>query len=241
MKIILQLSRSLTLESEILFLASFRSAQGGSPSLGLSEAPAQVQPGLKREAQPSESSLPKASSTDSNLSESFPGSHTWENKGPGSLVAWASDTQTLEARAEKAKAWETQAYEAQKRYTQPKQTSVLGLESAQALKQKPLIKMTEVPEKKKKKKKSEAPYTRPLWSNKVEYILAQVGYSVRAINLWRFPYLWLHHGGCKSGDQESGVHQGLARQKPSQASNSMVSGTCRGYRLGTGNRRGGGA
>ncbi|KAM5297520.1 orphan sodium- and chloride-dependent neurotransmitter transporter NTT5-like [Glossophaga mutica] len=45
------------------------------------------------------------------------------------------------------------------------------------------------------KKNSEVPYTRPVWSNKVEYILAQVGYSVRAINLWRFPYLWLHNGG----------------------------------------------
>ncbi|KAF6079452.1 hypothetical protein HJG60_017618 [Phyllostomus discolor] len=168
-----------------------RSARQSRLSIGFSGAPTQ--------GQPSEPSLSKASSTDSALSVPFLGSQIWEDQGLGPPVASASDAEPLEVRIAKAKAWETQAYEAQKKATQPKQTSVLRLESAQPLKQKPLIKRMEVPEKKKKeeekKKSSEVPYTRPLWSNKVEYILAQVGYSVRSINLWRFPYMWLHHGG----------------------------------------------
>uniref|UniRef100_G3T886 Solute carrier family 6 member 16 n=1 Tax=Loxodonta africana TaxID=9785 RepID=G3T886_LOXAF len=36
---------------------------------------------------------------------------------------------------------------------------------------------------------------RPLWSNKVEYILAQVGYSVGSMNIWSFPNLWIQNGG----------------------------------------------
>ncbi|XP_054444388.1 orphan sodium- and chloride-dependent neurotransmitter transporter NTT5-like [Pteronotus mesoamericanus] len=109
------------------------------------------------------------------------------------MVACISNTQALETRVAKAEAWETQAREAQRRGTQPKQTFAVQLQAAQPLKRKPSIKKVKVPE---KKKKSEAPFIRPLWSNKVEYILTQVGYSVRAINLWRFPYLWLHNGGC---------------------------------------------
>ncbi|XP_045148880.1 orphan sodium- and chloride-dependent neurotransmitter transporter NTT5 [Echinops telfairi] len=35
----------------------------------------------------------------------------------------------------------------------------------------------------------------PQWSSKTEYILAQVGYSLRAANLWSFPWLWLLNGG----------------------------------------------
>ncbi|XP_007941199.1 orphan sodium- and chloride-dependent neurotransmitter transporter NTT5-like [Orycteropus afer afer] len=37
--------------------------------------------------------------------------------------------------------------------------------------------------------------TRPVWSNKYEYILAQVGYSVRLLNLWKLSHLWLVYGG----------------------------------------------
>ncbi|XP_036996825.2 orphan sodium- and chloride-dependent neurotransmitter transporter NTT5 isoform X2 [Artibeus jamaicensis] len=173
-----------------------RSTRGSRLSSGFSEDTKQGEPGVKTEAQPSESSVKTASFTDSSLSDSLSGSQVWENKGLASLAARASDTETLAARAAKAEAWETQASEGQRMGTRPKKTFTLGVKSAQPLKQKPLIKKTEVPEKKKKKKKSsEVPDTRPLWSNKVEYMLAQVGYSVRAINLWRFPYLWLHNGG----------------------------------------------
>lgn len=227
--VISQLSPPLTLTSKMSSLVSLRSTRQSRLSLGFPGAPAQVQP--------SEPSLSKASSIESALSANFPGSQVWDDQDPGSLAAPALHTETLEARVAKAKAWETQAYEAQNKASQPKQTSVLRMESAPPLKQKPSIKKTKVPE----KKKSGVPYTRPLWSNKVQYILAQVGYSVRAINLWWFPYMWLHHGGCKSGDQELWVHKGLARQKPSQGSNAVVSGTCRGWRLSTRSRRGGGA
>uniref|UniRef100_A0A3B5LK30 Transporter n=1 Tax=Xiphophorus couchianus TaxID=32473 RepID=A0A3B5LK30_9TELE len=36
---------------------------------------------------------------------------------------------------------------------------------------------------------------RPAWNNKLEYILAQVGFSVGLGNVWRFPYLCQKNGG----------------------------------------------
>ncbi|KAG7250677.1 hypothetical protein CRUP_034613, partial [Coryphaenoides rupestris] len=36
---------------------------------------------------------------------------------------------------------------------------------------------------------------RPSWNNKLEYILAQVGFSVGLGNVWRFPYLCQKNGG----------------------------------------------
>ncbi|XP_067408254.1 orphan sodium- and chloride-dependent neurotransmitter transporter NTT5 [Emydura macquarii macquarii] len=41
----------------------------------------------------------------------------------------------------------------------------------------------------------EEPHTRPAWSNKAQYILAQVGFSVGLGNVWRFPYLCHQNGG----------------------------------------------
>ncbi|XP_075773631.1 orphan sodium- and chloride-dependent neurotransmitter transporter NTT5 [Pelodiscus sinensis] len=41
----------------------------------------------------------------------------------------------------------------------------------------------------------EEPPARPAWSNKAEYILAQVGFSVGLGNIWRFPYLCHQNGG----------------------------------------------
>ncbi|CAM5174042.1 unnamed protein product [Eretmochelys imbricata] len=41
----------------------------------------------------------------------------------------------------------------------------------------------------------EEPPARPAWSNKAEYILAQVGFSVGLGNVWRFPYLCHQNGG----------------------------------------------
>ncbi|EPQ15979.1 Orphan sodium- and chloride-dependent neurotransmitter transporter NTT5 [Myotis brandtii] len=43
--------------------------------------------------------------------------------------------------------------------------------------------------------KYESVTDRPSWANKVEYLMAQVGYSVGLSTIWRFPYLCLHNGG----------------------------------------------
>uniref|UniRef100_A0A8C2RJI8 Transporter n=1 Tax=Capra hircus TaxID=9925 RepID=A0A8C2RJI8_CAPHI len=43
--------------------------------------------------------------------------------------------------------------------------------------------------------KDEAPHQRPIWANKIEYLLAQVGFSVGLSTIWRFPYLCFHNGG----------------------------------------------
>ena len=176
---------------------------------------------MTTEAQASESSLAKASSAESSLA-----SQTWEDKGVGtwSLTAWVSEAQALEARAARAQAWETQACEAQSRASQPRPTSVSGVEAAPVLKQRLLPAKVQVPE----KEKSEVLFTRPFWSSKVEYILAQVGYSMRPGSLWHFCYLWLHSGGCKSGYQESRIHKGLAGRRPVWASNFKISGIYRG-------------
>ncbi|KAI4887437.1 hypothetical protein NFI96_002548 [Prochilodus magdalenae] len=39
---------------------------------------------------------------------------------------------------------------------------------------------------------------RPAWNSKLEYILAQVGFSVGLGNVWRFPYLCQKNGGGES-------------------------------------------
>lgn len=49
----------------------------------------------------------------------------------------------------------------------------------------------------------ETPANRPSWANKIEYLLAQVGFSVGLSTVWRFPYLCFHNGGGEPGDQES--------------------------------------
>ncbi|KAF4011228.1 hypothetical protein G4228_002732 [Cervus hanglu yarkandensis] len=43
--------------------------------------------------------------------------------------------------------------------------------------------------------KDGAPHERPIWANKTEYLLAQVGFSVGLSTIWRFPYLCFHNGG----------------------------------------------
>ncbi|KAF5925930.1 hypothetical protein HPG69_000421, partial [Diceros bicornis minor] len=176
------------------FLVSLRPTQEDEPSLENAEAAPESPPGMKTEAQASESYPTKASSTELKLSESAPGSQTWEDKGIAtwSLTAWVSEAQASETQAAKAQAWEIHASEAQSRASQPRQTSVLPVAAAPALKRKLLPENVQVSE----KETSKALFTRPLWSNKVEYMLAQVGYSMRAGSLWRFSFLWLRNGGC---------------------------------------------
>lgn len=36
---------------------------------------------------------------------------------------------------------------------------------------------------------------RPAWDSKIQYVLAQVGFSVGLGNVWRFPYLCHQNGG----------------------------------------------
>ncbi|XP_076987301.1 orphan sodium- and chloride-dependent neurotransmitter transporter NTT5 isoform X2 [Tamandua tetradactyla] len=45
----------------------------------------------------------------------------------------------------------------------------------------------------KDKPKEEAP--RPSWANKIEYFLAQIGFSMGLSTIWRFPFLCFHNGG----------------------------------------------
>uniref|UniRef100_A0A8D1PVY4 Transporter n=1 Tax=Sus scrofa TaxID=9823 RepID=A0A8D1PVY4_PIG len=47
----------------------------------------------------------------------------------------------------------------------------------------------------KDEQKDETPHDRPYWTNKTEYFLAQVGFSVGMSTIWRFPYLCFHNGG----------------------------------------------
>ncbi|XP_019513703.1 PREDICTED: orphan sodium- and chloride-dependent neurotransmitter transporter NTT5-like [Hipposideros armiger] len=42
----------------------------------------------------------------------------------------------------------------------------------------------------------EACSDRPSWANKIEYLLAQVAFSMGLSTVWRFPYLCFHNGGC---------------------------------------------
>lgn len=46
---------------------------------------------------------------------------------------------------------------------------------------------------------------RPAWNNKLEYILAQVGFSVGLGNVWRFPYLCQKNGGGEPRQSTRGI------------------------------------
>ncbi|XP_078276644.1 sodium-dependent neutral amino acid transporter SLC6A17 [Rhinoraja longicauda] len=60
--------------------------------------------------------------------------------------------------------------------------SVLNVEGATPAKNKDVENLTEIDD-------------RPVWNNKLQYILAQIGYSVGLGNVWRFPYLCQKNGG----------------------------------------------
>lgn len=46
---------------------------------------------------------------------------------------------------------------------------------------------------------------RPAWNSKLQYILAQIGYSVGLGNVWRFPYLCQKNGGGERWDSRGGL------------------------------------
>lgn len=47
---------------------------------------------------------------------------------------------------------------------------------------------------------------RPAWSSKLQYILAQVGFSVGLGNVWRFPYMCQKNGGGKLTSKSEGLY-----------------------------------
>ncbi|XP_054321695.1 orphan sodium- and chloride-dependent neurotransmitter transporter NTT5 isoform X2 [Pongo pygmaeus] len=149
---------------------------------------------MKTEAQPSTSSLADTPWTGTVISDSVPGSQTWEDKGSltWSATSWTSEAQVSATRVAEPQACEAHAFEAQARTSQPKQISVLEALTASALNQKPMYEKVQMTE----KKESEILLARPFWSSKTEYILAQVGFSMKPSCLWRFAYLWLNSGGC---------------------------------------------
>lgn len=53
---------------------------------------------------------------------------------------------------------------------------------------------------------------RPAWNSKLQYILAQIGFSVGLGNIWRFPYLCQKNGGGKGQPclSQSALHVGWA-------------------------------
>ncbi|XP_060030284.1 orphan sodium- and chloride-dependent neurotransmitter transporter NTT5 isoform X1 [Erinaceus europaeus] len=125
-------------------------------------------------------------STDTELLDSLARSHTWE---PLSLPPWVSDTQLLKDRIAKAEAWEAYAWVAQRKISQPRQSSTVDLPLAPVIKNKRSF--GAIP----KVKKTKA-FERPLWSNKFEYILIQLGNTLRPINFFRFSSLWINNGSC---------------------------------------------
>lgn len=54
---------------------------------------------------------------------------------------------------------------------------------------------------------------RPYWDSKIEYLLAQVGFSVGLTTIWSFPYLCFHNGGGESGDQGFWTREGARAQR----------------------------
>ncbi|XP_048949699.1 orphan sodium- and chloride-dependent neurotransmitter transporter NTT5 isoform X2 [Canis lupus baileyi] len=169
------------------------STQEGEHPLERAGAAPESLPGMETEAQASKSSLTNLS-TEIEFSENLHEIKSWEDK---STANWhqmlrVSESQAFKARVLKAQAWEIQASEAHRRASQTRHTSVLEMDATQALKQKPLPEKVQATE----KEKCEILFTRPCWSNKIEYILTQVGYSMKISSLWHFFILWLHNGGC---------------------------------------------
>ncbi|XP_049757719.1 orphan sodium- and chloride-dependent neurotransmitter transporter NTT5-like [Elephas maximus indicus] len=166
---------------------SLRSIQKSDLSLEETGASQDNLPGMSTEAKASETSLAKSSFTETNPSQCISEIQTCELSCP---ETWSTVTFVSETQVAKVRAWETQAWEAQSRSSQLKQDFLSKMESVSARRHRASSLKVQVT----KKKKNEDS-TRPLWSNKVEYILAQVGYSVGSMNIWSFPNLWIQNGG----------------------------------------------
>uniref|UniRef100_A0A8C7BCD1 Solute carrier family 6 member 16 n=1 Tax=Neovison vison TaxID=452646 RepID=A0A8C7BCD1_NEOVI len=138
---------------------------------------------MKTEAQASKSLLTNVLFAETELSEAFLRSQTWEDRSTANWppMVWVSKSQDLEARIAKALA----------RANQGKPVSGLEVEATQALNQKPLPEVQVAEE-----EKREVLFTHPCLSSKVEYILTEVGYSMKISSHWHFFLLCLHNGGC---------------------------------------------
>ncbi|XP_058136549.1 orphan sodium- and chloride-dependent neurotransmitter transporter NTT5 [Dasypus novemcinctus] len=157
-----------------------RSTQEGNFSLAEDRAAP-----VKTESQSSESLPTKTLSAETKLSENASETRSWGTK------TWSATALVSEAWAAQAEAWETQAQEAQSRMSHFKQTSAGEMEAASDLNKEPSAEKMQVTE----KEEDEVLPSRPFWSNKIDYILAQAGYTLKPFTLWRLPHLWLHNGG----------------------------------------------
>lgn len=135
----------------------------------------------------------KLSDMDSNVGVWEGGVATW------SPSAWLTQTQVSETRMEKAQAWETLALEAQARIALQPKPSVTELPATIPSKQESLQLVNNM-----SKKSCEGFPPRLLWSSKVDYILALMGYSLMPSGILRFVSYWVHKGSCKSGTRTCG-------------------------------------
>lgn len=103
----------------------------------------------------------------------------------------------------KAQAWETLALEAQARGATQPRSSTIEEAPVTTLRQESSEEMT-----KSNEEDREVFIPHPLWSSKVEYILALMGYLMNPGRLWRFVSQWLHKGGCKSENQDMWTQKG---------------------------------
>ncbi|KAM4825146.1 orphan sodium- and chloride-dependent neurotransmitter transporter NTT5 isoform 2-T3 [Thomomys bottae] len=155
-----------------------RSLQEDEFSLGEGETALQNQSEMRSEARDSEHLMEETLSPDSGI---------LKDKGPN---PWSSETQFSESRTAKAQAWETHAFEAQTRASPPKR-SLMDATAASAPKHKSFKEKQMISD-----KQRDVILTRPLWSSKAEYLLAQVGYSMKPAGFWPFIFLCLQLGGC---------------------------------------------
>uniref|UniRef100_G3U3U2 Solute carrier family 6 member 16 n=1 Tax=Loxodonta africana TaxID=9785 RepID=G3U3U2_LOXAF len=142
---------------------------------------------IDRESESSKSSLTKFTLLGIHPSKSVSETHTWELKGP---EIWSATSLISEDQDAKAQAWKTQAWVPQFRGSQTKQFSPSEVKSLSTPKHS--TSALKVPVTKEKQNEDS---TRPLWSNKVEYILTQAACSLRLSSLWSLPQLWLFNGG----------------------------------------------
>ncbi|XP_040834140.1 orphan sodium- and chloride-dependent neurotransmitter transporter NTT5 [Ochotona curzoniae] len=160
----------------------------GDPHLGEAARAPVIWPEMTSEAQEVEYVVSKSSSIETKLSEGFGGILAWEDEGAAAAV---SEAQATAARAARAQVWEAHASEAKSRTGHLKHVSELRMRSSSLLKR--IFSNEEFLVDEEGESKA---LTRPIWSGKVEYILAQLGYNLKPSNIWWFVSLWLHCGGC---------------------------------------------